>query len=36
MIDFGSFFQQILLGVSELFTTQIVELIGSLFEGLLG
>ncbi len=36
MFDFGSIFQQLLAGISQLFITQIVALIAGLFGGLSG
>lgn len=36
MIDFGSIFQSVLVGISDLFVNQILSLISGLFSGLLG
>jgi hypothetical protein len=36
MIDFGSIFQSVLAGISDLFVNQIVSLISGLLSGLLG
>ena len=36
MFDFGSIFQQMITGISDLFVNQILELISGLFGGLLG
>ena len=36
MFDFGSIFQQVLAGISDLFVNQILALISGLFSGLLG
>jgi len=36
MFDFGSIFQQVMAGISDLFVNQILALISGLFGGLLG
>lgn len=36
MFDFGSIFQQVWAGISDLFLNQIVQLISNLFGGLFG
>ena len=36
MFDFGSIFQQVIVGISDLFVNQILGLISGLFGGLLG
>ncbi len=36
MFDFGSIFQQLIAGISDVFVNQILSLISSLFGGLLG
>ena len=36
MFDFGSIFQQVMVGISDLFANQILGLISGLFGGLLG
>ena len=36
MFDFGSIFQQVMAGISDLFVNQILGLISGLFGGLLG
>lgn len=36
MFDFGSIFQQVFAGISDLFLNQIIGLISGLFGGLLG
>ena len=36
MFDIGSLFQQVLVGISDLFVAEILELITGLFSGLLG
>jgi hypothetical protein len=36
MFDFGSVFQTVLAGISDLFVNQILSLISGLFSGLLG
>ena len=36
MIDFGSFFQELIAGISDLFFSQILALFSGLFSGLLG
>ena len=36
MFDFGSIFESILTGIGDILVTQILELISSLFSGLLG
>ena len=36
MFDFGSIFQEVMMGISDLFVSQILALISGLFAGLLG
>ncbi len=36
MFDFGSIFQQLIAGISDLFVNQIIALISGWFSGLLG
>lgn len=36
MFSFGSFFQEVLAGISDLFVNQILALISGLFGGLFG
>ena len=36
MFDFGSFLQEVIAGISDLFVSQILALISGLFSGLLG